>query len=54
MKAGEPLSDRNTQRLTEKLRKLSPSDRCTVEDFVDFLHKPRGGSAPDPRHGTRF
>ena len=38
MKAGEPLSARDTQRLTEKLQSLSPSDRRTVEDFVDFLH----------------
>ncbi len=38
MKEGEPLSARDTQRLTGKLQSLSPSDRRTVEDFVDFLH----------------
>jgi hypothetical protein len=37
MKEVEPLSARDTQRLTEKLQSLSPGDRRTVEDFVDFL-----------------
>jgi len=37
MKEVEPLSARDTQRLTEKLQSLSPGDRHTVEDFVDFL-----------------
>ena len=37
MKEGEPLSARDTQRLTEKLQSLSAGDRRTVEDFVDFL-----------------
>lgn len=38
MKEVEPLSARDMQRLTEKLQSLSPGDRRTVEDFVDFLY----------------
>jgi hypothetical protein len=37
MKELEPLSAQDMQRLTEKLQSLSPGDRRTVEDFVDFL-----------------
>ena len=37
MKEVESPSARDTQRLTEKLQSLSPGDRRTVEDFVDFL-----------------
>jgi hypothetical protein len=37
MKEVEPLSAPDMQRLTEKLQSLSPGDRRTVEDFVDFL-----------------
>lgn len=37
MKEVEPLSAHDMQRLTEKLQSLSPGDRRTVEDFVDFL-----------------
>lgn len=50
MKEGEPLSARDTQRLTEKLQSLCPGDRRTVEDFVDFLCS----RAEDQRltHGT--